>query len=50
MCGWNKFDFKLKYIDDGSGALKMVERSEGKGWSSHLTYDEIFWKIDNSTL
>lgn len=29
--------------------LERIEEGEEKGGSSYLTYDEVFWKIDNST-
>ncbi|MEF8833157.1 MAG: type II toxin-antitoxin system VapC family toxin [Candidatus Thermoplasmatota archaeon] len=29
--------------------LGKIEEGEEKGGSSYLTYDEIFWKIDNSS-
>jgi len=28
--------------------LERIEEGEEKGGSSYLTYDEVFWKIDNS--
>ena len=29
--------------------LEVIEKGEDKGGSSYLTYDEMFWKIENAT-